>query len=811
MAKTSHLGGLGDGTFVWLRGTNRAGTIVGESATSGGVWQALVYTGGVMTDLAHIGVMKWIAATISVLLFAGSLQAKPATIVQNGRSDYQIVTPEDKSQAVEYAAQELQRLIQQITGVRLPVVSEKRASRRPAFLLGPCRRSVKAGLNEQVQHLREDGVLLKTVGKDIALLGVNERGNLYSVYVLVEKFLGVRFLAWDCTVVPKQAVLKLPELDYSYSPPFMYRETLYFNSFPTDIAARQRLNGPNTKCNASTGGKIDFFPYVHSSYLLVPEERYFKNHPEYYGLQGGKRVAGRTHTQLCLSNPEVLEIAKATVFKWIEEHPDVSIIDVSQNDGNGACECAQCMAIVKEEASQHGPILRFVNAIADEVAKKHPDKWIETLAYAYSVAPPALTKPRTNVIIRLCHAGCFFHGFEQCGLGSQHATWLDQWQKLTQRIFIWHYGTAFNHYLAPNPNLNGLAKDIKYYAAHGVNGLMVQCNYQGPGGELAELRQYLCAQLMWDPTQNPMEIREDFCRHYYEGAAPMVLEFLQQMDRLGAGPAHAFAVWDPQSIVSPECAREALQTLERARAAGNATVRNRVDKLMLPFWYTTLLNPAKYGLSDQEAAAVWQQTRQTLVDNHITFIRESGLPDGDAAGWILELDARFAPTPRDLVFDLMKVGRAKTKNCADWRISSVQRNGHLVRTLFQHPDGKNDADATYEIPLPALAKGKKLLLKFGTVISNKTQDGVRFSVLVNGSELWRETTTTYLGAPTGKESAQDSLLPGQDPFSDHSLDLSKYAAQTIKLTLRINALENNMNDWANWAEPRIVEEPLESP
>jgi hypothetical protein len=44
---------------------------------------------------------KWIAASLTPLLFATSVQAKPAIIVRNGRSDYQIVTPEDKSPAVE--------------------------------------------------------------------------------------------------------------------------------------------------------------------------------------------------------------------------------------------------------------------------------------------------------------------------------------------------------------------------------------------------------------------------------------------------------------------------------------------------------------------------------------------------------------------------------------------------------------------------------------------------------------------------------------------------------------------------------------
>lgn len=128
-----------------------------------------------------------------------------------------------------------------------------------------------------------------------------------------------------------------------------------------------------------------------------------------------------------------------------------------------------------------------------------------------------------------------------------------------------------------------------------------------------------------------------------------------------------------------------------------------------------------------------------------------------------------------------------------------------MRTLFQHPDGLHDGDATYEITLPPLPQGKKLLLKFGTVISNRTQDGVRFSVLANGQELWSETKTAFLAPESSAATPQDNLLPAKDPFSDQALDLSAYAGRTLKLTLRVNALGNNEYDWANWVEPRVVE------
>lgn len=746
---------------------------------------------------------KHSAVIACLLATAMGAAARTAKVVHDGRSEYRIVTPDEASTTVKHAATELQSYLRQITGMKLPVLPESKAGSNPAFLLGPCERSVKAGLVEQAGQLREDGVLIRTLDKDIALLGQNERGNLYSVYVLLEKYLRVRFLASDCTVVPKQRSLELPEIEYSYSPPFMYRETLYFDSFPKEIAARQRLNGPMTKCDASVGGKIAFFPYVHSFNALFPEKEFFKDHPEYYALQGGRRVAGPVHAQLCLTNPDVLRLAKERVLKWMDENPDVPIIDVSQNDGVGACECTSCTAVVKEEGSQQGPILRFVNAIADEAARKDPHRWIETLAYAYSIEPPALTKPRPNVIIRLCHAGCYFHGFEQCKHGSDFAGYLDRWTSQTKRIFVWHYGTNFLHYLAPNHNLDGLAKDIRYYADHGVNGVMVQGNYQGPCGELAELRTYLCAQLMWDPRRDPMQVREEFCRGYYAEASSAVLDFLRAMDHVSANKdIHAFGTWDPQSTVPPESLREALEILGKARSAARSqAVRNRLDRLMLPYWYMQLTWPEKYGLSNADAPSVLQHAREVLAANRITHVSEV---DNSAEAWLAEMEARHGPKPKGLVFDLTDVRRAQTENCADWRTVTVRRAGRAVPAVFQHPAAGKNADATYDVTLPPAKKGTRLLLKFGTVITNKTKDGVRFSVLIDGGEVWGEIRRTFLAPePAADKTGQESILPQQNPFAFHELDLTGYAGRKVQLTLRVNALEDSSFDWANWVEPRI--------
>ena len=561
-------------------------------------------------------------------------QASTLTLASYGKSNYIIVIPAKPSKSIETAANELQSFFAQSTGAKLPIVNEPYHGNNPAMYLGPTTKFRQINGPARIKKLAEDGVLIETDGQDLIFSGQNQRGELYSVYVFSEKALSIRFLAHDCTIVPKKTRLVIKPMHVLYSPPMMYRETLYWDSFPPLMAARHRLNGPFTKCDETVGGKIAFYPYVHSASKLIPPEIYYKEHPEYFSLVGGQRTDKTIHGQICWTNPDVQQIIVKKVMEWADANPDVPIFDVSQNDGEGACECERCMAVVNEEGSQHGPILRVVNMVADEMAKRHPDRWVETLAYAYAMKPPKNTRPRPNVIIRLCHAGCYFHGFEKCGLGANLVMYLNEWSKVTKRIFIWHYATNFAHYLTPNQNLRGLAKDIKYYTSHGVNGLMVQANYQGPGGELAELRQYLSAQLMWNPRLDPMAIRREFCKGYYGRADKLVLEFLAMMDADSErANVHAFGAWDPKTTVPDTLVVEGLKVLNRALSAdSDPDVKRRVRKLMLPLWMMQVSYPESYHLAAADKPAVAANIKAICDECGITHVSEG---DGSgASGWL---------------------------------------------------------------------------------------------------------------------------------------------------------------------------------
>src|SRR5262249_22287262 len=161
----------------------------------------------------------------------------------------------------------------------------------------------------------------------------------------------------------------------------------------------------------------------------------------------GVRTNG--YVQRCLSNPDVLKISIGRVQQWIKEHPDATIISVSQNDVIKNCQCDQCKAIDDAEGSPAGSLLKFVNAVAEAIEKDHHNVCIDTLAYQYTRKPPKTIRPRKNVIVRLCSIECCFaHPLESCP-STQNQKFRDDiiaWEPVAPLLYVWDYTTDFGNY-----------------------------------------------------------------------------------------------------------------------------------------------------------------------------------------------------------------------------------------------------------------------------------------------------------------------------------------------------------------------------
>ncbi len=475
-------------------------------------------------------------AWVVLFMFAvlcGNAHGDGLVLVSEGKTDYVIVLPQTAEAPVQKAAEELRDHLGQVTGATLRIVPEGEvAADAPRIIVGPAKRLKQLVPELDLGSLNNDGIVIKTVGKDLVLAGEGTRGTLYAVYTFLEDVVGCRWWTSTESYLPKKATLEVPSLDVSYAPPLRYREAFYRDTFDGATATRFKLNGHHHRVPAEYGGHYRFVGFVHSFFPLLPPEKYFEKHPEWYSELNGKRTAERS--QLCLTNDQMREELVKVALGRLRSDPEAGFISISQNDWHGQCQCEACRAVEAEEGSPSGPLIRFVNAVAEEIEREFPDVLVETLAYQYTRTPPKHVKPRQNVVVRLCSIECSF--VQPLGEGEQNEAFrrdIEGWSKISGQLFVWDYVTNFSSYLVPHPNMRVLAPNVRYFVDNRTIGLFEQGDSQSTIGDFIRLRAWLLAHLMWDPTRDEEVLIAEFLEGYYGPAAPHLREYLDVIHDAG--------------------------------------------------------------------------------------------------------------------------------------------------------------------------------------------------------------------------------------------------------------------------------------
>lgn len=457
-----------------------------------------------------------------------SVLGKPFMVSQWGKTQAQIVVAEDASPSTRYAAEELQRFLKEMSGAELPIVTDSAPVKKHEIILGKNAHLYPANVSIDFDALGKEGYILRTTNRHLIIAGGEPRGTLYGVYGLLEDHLGCRWFTPATNRIPKKVgIFKIRALHEKVTPELEYREPFTKDCFDGDWCARNRMNGNTASLTEKHGGKVTYFGFVHTFNSLVPPEKYFAEHPEYFSMVKGQRI--QDHTQLCCTNEEVVRIVIEEIKRWMREHPEATVFSVSQNDWGNYCECGKCAALAKQEDSQIAPVLSLVNRVAEAVKDEFPDKVIDTLAYQWTRKPPKTMRPAPNVIIRLCSIECCFaHSFEKCNHPDNKKFVKDVkgWATMCDRLWVWDYVTSFSHYLVPFPNLRVRDDNIRFLAKHNVTGIFEQDVYTTLNGELSPLSGYLNAKLLWNPHYDKDKAIKEFCRAVYGKAAKPILKYI---------------------------------------------------------------------------------------------------------------------------------------------------------------------------------------------------------------------------------------------------------------------------------------------
>ncbi len=482
-------------------------------------------------------------------IFTPPAQSDVATQTLEITDEYVIVVSDAASEAEITAANLLKDTFAEINGTQIDIITDSTDKTKKEIAVGKTDREYDDTVDYTA--LGDEGVCIKTAGDDIVITGGEKRGTLYSAYTFLEEYFGYRRFTPDLTVIPEAEKLLVPEeIDYAYVPPFMFRQTDWYPGNNKEYKVANRLND-GTMAEEIGGGVEYAGPFCHTFSSLVPMSL-IETEPELFAL--GVQNGERTTDQLCLTNPKTLEIAKATVREWLASNPDAAFVSVTQNDNSNYCVCEECAKIDAEEGSHSGTMIRFVNAIADDIREDYPDVLVDTFAYTdgYTRQAPKITVPRDNVVIRLCSIECKFSAPMDSGYSEDNEKFiqdLKDWSAISDHLFVWDYTTDYSSLLSPFGNFGAIQRNLQIFAENDVIGVFEEgASGTAANGEFAALRCYMLSRLMWDPYQDVDKLMYDFCEAYYGAGYQHIIDFINGIDENNGFGFNIIQYW----LVFPE-------------------------------------------------------------------------------------------------------------------------------------------------------------------------------------------------------------------------------------------------------------------
>ncbi|MGC9329502.1 MAG: DUF4838 domain-containing protein, partial [Candidatus Hinthialibacter sp.] len=395
----------------------------------------------------------------------------------------------------------------------------------------------------------------KTVGYpecstgELELPGVyDDQGTCYAVYHFLETFCDVRWYGPNETsvVMPSKQTLTVHGTDIRRSPALKYRDALWAGNWPfmkgqwgpttqSEIHLfwrRLRLGGEKWAANHT------FHPRTIQSTFTNPA----------YQAQGPGRG-----TQLCYTNPilieEVAQMAR-DFFDGKKNAPEGwkaagDYFAIVPDDNSNFCQCDRCKALLASGADMNtgqfssGTVsnyfFSFVNAVAREVRKTHPDKYIATLAYWNYALPPRGFDIEPNVSVVPCLHTCLYAIHPE--IRENDMMFYKEWLQKTQApVFLWNY---YHHPMEPAlidqwkcfPNVmaHETARSMRMFIQDGVRGIFV-C------GEQDMLEGYIIAKIWDDPNQDVDAMLHEFFLRYFGAASEPMEKFYRRLENIACDP-----------------------------------------------------------------------------------------------------------------------------------------------------------------------------------------------------------------------------------------------------------------------------------
>ncbi len=462
------------------------------------------------------------------------------------------------------AANELARYLSQISGAEFQVSNAAQDLPQRAILVGELQ-------FEPPKDVTREGFVIRTEGQRLRVCGGTPHATLFGVFGLLEEQLGCRWWSWNEEDVPRRETIEVVAQDTHIEPAFQ-RHNVYnreaqnsrnFFAHKLRTVSLTNFTGGHNLCPM-----LKPFAEENADFLPMDKEgqRKFNNLQMNYTAEG--------------MDAALAEVFKGQVAKR-KGQLDGFIYFAGMGDWYGGMDLSPESKRVYEEETWIDPdgrkkpgymatLLRMINSTAEILEDELPGIQVGTFAYMSLEAPPAKTRPRQNVAIRIPRLRHdTVRSIVESEKNQSFRRNLDRWTELApDRVYIWEYGTNFGNFMRPFPCLRSIAENIRYYHKIGVAGISIQGNYVSTGGDLAALKNYVWAKLLWDPTRDVDELVAEFCTGYYGPAAAEMIQYVNLMENSVRGdpPISADEFDEKCAYLTPDLVVQAQSILARALA-----------------------------------------------------------------------------------------------------------------------------------------------------------------------------------------------------------------------------------------------------
>jgi hypothetical protein len=179
---------------------------------------------------------------------------------------------------------------------------------------------------------------------------------------------------------------------------------------------------------------------------------------------------------------------------------------------------------------------------------------------------------------------------------------------------------------------------VKFFADHNVTGIFEQGAYTTNGAEMAELRAWVLAKLLWDPTRDGEALINEFIEGYYGPAAPHVKAYLKVLhdtveasgDWLGCFERHTAKYLSFDTLTA---GWKHLQAAEQA-VADTPDLRFRIQVAQLPVMYTFMMRWNQMREAATAAGAEWPmpESIQATYDQFRAVAKKRTSPASTSGG-----------------------------------------------------------------------------------------------------------------------------------------------------------------------------------